>query len=99
MQIDRGCGGGSMAQEQLDMVKARSCLDQVSGKGVSEGVRARRFPYAGTLLGLHEDVPYGRVADRAVGILPFVQWIGWAILPVVFSQTLEGGLRQDAVAV
>src|SRR5512137_2455280 len=88
-----------MAQEQLDMVKARSCLDQVSGEGVPEGVEAHRFPYAGTLLGLHEDVPYGRVAERAVRFLPFEQPLGWAILPVVLSEALEGGFRQDAVAV
>src|SRR5512139_2114097 len=99
MQIDRGCGGGSMAQEQLDMVKARSCLDQVSGKGVPEGVRARRFPYAGTFLCLQEDVSYGRVAERGVRFLSLKQPLCGTIRSPVLSQALKGGFRQDAVTV
>jgi len=35
MKIDRGCLGRRVAQEQLDMVEIRSCLEEVCGKAVT----------------------------------------------------------------
>ena len=47
-----------VAQKQLDMVKARSCLNQMSGKGMPQTMDAYRLRYARTFLRRKENLSY-----------------------------------------
>jgi hypothetical protein len=67
-----GCGlGRPVTEEQLNVMQARPRLYQMSGKGMSERMRAHRFCYAGALLGLNEYIPYRGITDIGAFLLSF----------------------------
>jgi hypothetical protein len=59
-----------MAQKQLDMVKARSCLNQMSGKGMSQTMDTCRLRYAGAFLCSKENLSYRRQPYMSPFLLP-----------------------------
>ena len=56
MEIDGGRNGRLMPQKQLNMVKARSGLNQMGRKAVPEGMDTGRFSDPGPFLGRAEDL-------------------------------------------
>jgi hypothetical protein len=84
MQIDSGRDRGSMAQQQLDMVEARSGFNQVRGKAVPQGMHASRFGDAGPFFGLVEELLYRIGGEVIIGSHPLEQ----PLLGTIFSPVL-----------
>lgn len=59
-----------MAKKQLDVVKARSCLNQMSGKGMPQAVYRYRLRYASAFLCPKENLTYRRETYMTAFLLP-----------------------------
>jgi hypothetical protein len=52
VEVDQGGLQGCMAEKSFDGIQVRALVEQVGGKGVTEGMNAALFGYAGFFLAL-----------------------------------------------